>query len=172
MTLARPERVERIALYDAWVYAEQLPTFFVWARAGGLGEMMFRLFYHERPEDKMVLAFYDKDYVTQELIEHTRKMQNRPGTTAAHLAAVRGQRYEEVQHRYSEIDQPVLLLWGREDTVTTLDMGERLLRDLPNADMIVYPRCGHFPMIEAYDASTEDLVDFLGQTTLKAEASR
>ncbi len=161
MALMEPERVERIALYDAWVYAEQLPSFFVWARAGGIGELMFRLFYNERPEDKIALAFYDKRYVTQGLVDHTRKMQERPGTLAAHLEAVRGQRYEEVQERYKTIDKPVLLLWGREDKVTTLEVGERLAADLPNARLVTYPRCGHFPMIEAYDASTRDLANFL-----------
>lgn len=161
MALTKPERVERIALYDAWVYAEQLPSFFVWARAGGIGELMFRLFYNERPEDKIATAFYDKRYVTQELVEHTRKMQQQPGTLAAHLAAVRGQRYERVQERYKTIDKPVLLLWGRDDNVTTLQMGERLARDLPNARLQVYPRCGHFPMIEAQSASTRDLAEFL-----------
>lgn len=161
MTLSEPERVERLALYDAWVFEEQLPSFFVWARAAGIGEAMFRLFYNERPEDKIVLAFYDKTNVTQELVEHTRRMQQRPGTTAAALAAVRGQRFDEMQQRYAEIDQPVLLLWGREDKVTTLKMGERLASELPNAEINVYPRCGHFPMIEARSASTRDLARFL-----------
>lgn len=168
MALDRPASVERIALYDAWVYDEQLPSFFVWARAGGLGELMFRLFYKERPEDKIALAFFDKRYVTQDLVEHTRRMQERPGTMAAHLEAVRGQDYREVQKRYKTIDVPVLLLWGREDKVTTLQMGERLLQDLPNARLEVYPRCGHFPMIEAASASTRDLKDFL----LVEEAAR
>jgi pimeloyl-ACP methyl ester carboxylesterase len=161
MALSEPERVERIALYDAWVYDEQLPSFFVWARAGGLGELMFRLFYNERPEDKIALAFYDKRYVTQGLVEHTRQMQTRPGTMAAHLEAVRGQDYRDVQQLYKTIDVPVLLLWGREDKVTTLKVGERLARDLPNARLQVYPRCGHFPMIEALSASTRDLTSFL-----------
>jgi pimeloyl-ACP methyl ester carboxylesterase len=161
MTLAQPERVERLALYDAWVFEEQLPSFFVWARAAGIGEAMFRLYYNERPEDKIALAFYDKTKITQELVEHTRRMQQRRGTTAAALAAVRGQRYEAMQQRYSEIEQPVLLLWGREDKVTPLQMGERLASELPDAELVVYPRCGHFPMIEAHSASTRDLADFL-----------
>ncbi len=161
MTLDKPERVERLALYDAWVFEEQLPSFFIWARAGGIGEAMFRMFYNERPDDKIALAFYDKEKVTQRLVGHTREMQARPGTTAAALAAVRGQRFEKMQDRYRTIDKPVLLLWGREDKVTTLEMGERLHSELPNSELAVYPRCGHFPMIEAYGASTRDLQRFL-----------
>ncbi len=161
MAMAAPERVSRLVLYDAWVYEEQLPTTFHWARANGLGETLFALFYTERAEDKMSLAFYDKRYVTEELVDAVEKALDRPGTTAAALAAVRGQRFAAVQSRYRSITQPTLLLWGREDTVTPLKYGERLSLDLPHAKLIVYPRCGHFPMIEAKSASDAELIDFL-----------
>jgi pimeloyl-ACP methyl ester carboxylesterase len=109
----------------------------------------------------MSLAFYDKRYVTEELVDAVEKALDRPGTTAAALAAVRGQRFLAVQSRYRSITQPTLLLWGREDTVTPLKYGERLSLDLPHAKLVVYPRCGHFPMIEAKSASDAELIDFL-----------
>lgn len=159
--LAAPERFTRIALYDAWVYEDQLPTFFHWARADGVGEALFGLYYKERADERMALAFYDKRYVTERLVEEVDAALERPGTVAAALAAVRGQRYADVEAKYRTIDKPTLLLWGREDIVTPLRYGERLARDLPNARLIVYPRCGHFPMIEALGASNRDLVAFL-----------
>lgn len=159
--LDQPARVTRLALYDAWVYEQQLPTTFHWARAGGLGELLFGAFYSERPDDKMMLAFYDTRQVSESFIEDVERALERPGTTAAALAAVRGQRYERIERRYREIDQPTLLLWGREDRVTPLAYGERLAKELPNARLTVYPRCGHFPMIEASAASRRDLVAFL-----------
>ena len=88
---------------------------------------------------------------------------DRPGTTAAALAAVRGQRFYAVQSRYKKIDRPVLLLWGRDDRVAPVSVANRLLRDLPDSKLIVYPRCGHFPMIEAASASTRDLLGFIGE---------
>lgn len=161
MTLSQPKRVERIALYDAWVYDEQLPTFFYVARADGVGEALLTAFYEERPDDKIAQAFYDEKYVTEELVENVEAQLSRPGTRAAALAAIRAMRYDEVQERYRKIDQPVLLLWGREDRVTKLEFGERLARELPDAKLVVYPGCGHFPMIEARTPSTRDLVAFL-----------
>jgi pimeloyl-ACP methyl ester carboxylesterase len=161
MALRRPERISRLALYDAWVYEEQLPSTFHWARSGGLGEFLFELFYKERPAEKMALAFHDRRYLTEELVSAVEAALERPGTTAAALAAVRGQRYARVQHRYREVRQPTLLLWGREDRVTPLSVGERLLNDLKSAKLVVYPRCGHFPMIEAASRSNADLVAFL-----------
>jgi len=161
--MLHPDRVTRIALYDAWVYEEQLPTMFAWAREDGVGEILFSMFYKERPDEKLANAFYDKSVVTEQFAEEVERAMDRPGTVAAALAAVRGQTYERMQQHYHAIKQPVLLLWGREDTVTTLEMGERLLRDLPNARMIVYPRCGHLPMIEAADESSRDLARFLAE---------
>ncbi len=161
MALEDPVRIRRLALYDAWVYEEQLPTFFLWSRASGIGEALFSLFYKERPGDKIELAFYDRNYVTQALVDETREALHRPGAVAAALKAVRGQRFEEVEDQYSTIAHPTLIMWGREDGVTRLSAGERLARDLPNAELVVFAQCGHFPMIEAREASNRRLVDFL-----------
>jgi pimeloyl-ACP methyl ester carboxylesterase len=159
--LAAPEKFTKIALYDAWVYEDQLPPFFHWSRADGVGEMLFGLYYKERADERIAMAFYDRKFVTEKLVEDIDQALDRPGTVAAALAAVRGQRYTDIEARYRMVRKPVLLLWGREDLVTPLRYGERLSRDLPNARLVTYPRCGHFPMIEAMNASNRDLVTFL-----------
>jgi pimeloyl-ACP methyl ester carboxylesterase len=161
LTMHAPERVTKLALYDAWVYEEQLPTFFHWARADAVGEALFGLYYKERADERIALAFFDKKLVTEKLVESVDDALDRPGTVAAALAAVRGQDYADAEQRYHKIDKPVLLMWGREDVVTPLRFGERLARDLPNSKLVTYPRCGHFPMIEALSTSNRDLVRFL-----------
>jgi len=110
---------------------------------------------------KRSFAFYDKSIVNERFVEEVNAALDRPGTVAAALAAVRGQRFAEVETKYRTIDKPTLLLWGREDIVTPVRYGERLVRDLPNAQLVTYARCGHFPMIEAQHASNRDLVKFL-----------
>jgi pimeloyl-ACP methyl ester carboxylesterase len=161
LALQAPERVHRLALYGAWVYEEQLPPFFVWARAWGVGEFLFSAFYGGRMEDQIAQAYYDPSKVPQERVEAVEELFSRPGTRAAALTAVRDQRYAKVQRRYHTLRHRTLLLWGREDRVARLHFGERLVRDLPNAELKVYPRCGHIPMLEAAEASTRDLVEFL-----------
>lgn len=170
MTLAQPQRVTRLALYDAWVFEEQLPSFFLFSRTDGVGEALFGMFYKERPDEKIARAFFDTRFVSQELIDEVEQALDRPGTTAAALAAVRGQRFSEMEKRYRTIKQPTLLLWGREDEVTTLPYGERLSRELPSSRLVVYPRCGHFPMLEAASASTSELASFLEVSDSKAPA--
>lgn len=163
MALSAPDRVDRLALYDAWVYEEQLPTFFLWSRAHGVGEAMFAIWYGERVDERLALAFHDpRTFVTEKLVDDVQAALKRPGTRAAALAAVRGQRFARMQSRYREVRQPALLLWGREDRVTPLHWGERLAKDLPDSRLVVYPQCGHFPMIEALAGSNRELIRFLG----------
>lgn len=159
--LAQPERVERLALYDTWLYDNQLPSMFHMARAPGLGEMLFGLFYDQRADERMSQAFYDADYVTEALVEDVERAFDRPGTRAAALATVRGMDFTRQELRYPQVKVPTLLLWGREDLVTPVSIGERLTRALPQSKLLVYPRCGHFPMIEAASESTRDLREFL-----------
>ncbi len=162
LSLLAPQRVHRLSLYDAWVYEAQLPTFFLWAREGGVGEALFSTWYTERADERVAYAFFDKEkYVSEGFVESIEQTLERPGTIAAALAAVRGQRYAEVETKYPTITAKTLILWGREDEVTLLSYGERLARDLPHAKLVVYPRCGHFPMIEAETASTNELATFL-----------
>lgn len=170
MALEQPDRIERIALYDAWVYEEQLPVAFRWSRAPVVGELIFGLFYNERPGDKMELAFHDPTILTHEFVQEVEHALDRPGTRAAALAAVRGQHYEEIQKRYGEIEQPVLLMWGEQDVVTTPDIGHRLHAQLPNSTLHMFSQCGHFPMIEAYQPSTDLLEDFLAEGLPSAPA--
>lgn len=160
--LEYPAQVDRLALYDAWVYDSQLPSMFHMARAKGLGEVLFGLFYSERYDERLTLGFYNPDVVSQALVDDVERAFDRPGTRAAALETVRGMRFEDMEGKYKSITAPTLLLWGREDLVTPVSIGEKLVRQLPNARLNVYPRCGHFPMLEAISESTRDLGAFLG----------
>lgn len=159
VALEAPNRVDRIALYDAFVYPGQRNTFAEWADADGMGEVLFGAFYDQRLDERAALAYYDPERIPQALITAYEEAIARPGTQAAALATVRGMRFEH--DRYGEIEAPVLLLWGREDLVSRVSWGERLQNELPQAELRVYPRCGHFPMVEAARPSLRDLLRFL-----------
>lgn len=161
IAMSEPDRVESLALYDAFCFEEQIPSFFVWARASGVGETLFSMYYTQRADERLALAFHDRRLVTEKLVEDVERALQRPGTVAGALAAARGIRYREMQQRYATIAQPVLLQWGREDRVTPLRDGERLKRLLPHARLVVHPKCGHLPMVEKAAESNAELRRFL-----------
>lgn len=169
--LAYPERVRRIVLIGAWIYDEQIPPFFRWARMPGIGEMLFTGFYAERPEDRFPMAFEDPSIVSQDLVEAIGRSFERAGTIRAALAAARGQAFLQQESRYHTVQQPTLLIWGANDHVARLRFGERLAHDLPDARLDVVPRSGHFPMLEAPGHTRWAIAAFLDAPDLPATAS-
>lgn len=163
MAVAQPQRVRRVALYDAYVYDDQVPSFFRWAEKPGIGEALFGLYYDERMEDRVPLAYYDDKWVTQPRVEHVEEELARPGTTAAALATAREHHFGALHEALRSFTKPVLLLWGENDEVTPVRFGHQLAAELADATLITYPRCGHIPMVEAHNQSTRDLVAFLAK---------
>jgi pimeloyl-ACP methyl ester carboxylesterase len=56
---------------------------------------------------------------------------------------------------------PTLLTWGRDDRVSPLDMALIPMRTIPNAELHVFPNCGHWAMIEAKQAFESSVLAFL-----------
>ncbi len=162
VVLEARERVERIVLYNGMFFDDQQPVLFSWARLPGLGEAIYGGMYPQRQEDKLAFAFYDPAaHITEDMVELLHQSMDRPGTLAAALAGVRQMDYEPLEASYSSIEQPVLLLWGREDEVTPLEYGERLQNQLQDAQLVVIPQCGHLPMVEVPVRTNAEVVRFL-----------
>ena len=70
--------------------------------------------------------------------------------------------YPDVSARLGEVTQPVLVIWGRDDRFVPLDAGLRLVAALPNADLHVFGRCGHWAQWEHADRFNRMVIDFLG----------
>ena len=47
-----------------------------------------------------------------------------------------------------KIKAPTLIAWGRDDRVNPLDGALVPMRLIPNAELHVFPNCGHWAMIE------------------------
>jgi pimeloyl-ACP methyl ester carboxylesterase len=56
---------------------------------------------------------------------------------------------------------PTLLTWGRDDRVSPLDMSLIPIRSIPNAELHVFPNCGHWVMIEQKEAFESATLSFL-----------
>ncbi|WP_150564366.1 alpha/beta fold hydrolase [Pandoraea cepalis] len=63
--------------------------------------------------------------------------------------------------RLGEVAAPTLIVWGRDDRFVPMDVGLRLLAGLPNAQLHVFNRCGHWVQWEHADAFNRMVIDFL-----------
>jgi pimeloyl-ACP methyl ester carboxylesterase len=62
------------------------------------------------------------------------------------------------------IRSPTLVVWGRNDPVIPLRVGQTLAQDIPNARAIVLDGCGHRPQTECAPAFNRAVEEFLRST--------
>jgi len=77
---------------------------------------------------------------------------------------------EATIERYPLIDVPALLLWGRQDRVVPLSVGESLAEALPRGRLVVLEECGHLPAEELPVESLKALEDFLDANPIAVSA--
>ena len=107
---------------------------------------------------------YDRSRVSEEQVElYTRPLRPWPAKRAAVAAALQviPPNLDDIVARYSGLDVPTLLLWGRQDPVVPLSVAERLARELPDARLVVLERCGHMPTEELPEESLAVVRRFL-----------
>jgi 2-hydroxy-6-oxonona-2,4-dienedioate hydrolase len=71
--------------------------------------------------------------------------------------------FPDVGNRLSEIKAPTLVIWGRDDRFVPLDVGLRLVWGLPNADLHVFSRCGHWAQWEHAEKFNRMVSDFFAR---------
>jgi pimeloyl-ACP methyl ester carboxylesterase len=116
---------------------------------------------------------YDPALVTEELIEERFALATDPETLesarrmygkAAFAAMTKMMRNADFPLPWAimhKVKAPTLLTWGRDDRVSPLDMALIPMRTIPNAELHVFPNCGHWVMIEAKQAFESAVMTFL-----------
>lgn len=155
-TAAFPDRVDKLVLVDAAGYAppKDLDT-----------RTLFALNPTTREGMKLLTAkvFYNKAFLTDAAIDLA---------IAARLAAgdgytinsitesiIRGEDF--LDEAVKTIKRPTLLVWGRQDGLVPLAIGERFNKDIPGSKMVVIDQCGHVPSVEKPGEFNAALLKFL-----------
>lgn len=85
---------------------------------------------------------------------------------AAQARALNARR--ESASRLGALTMPAMVLWGEQDALVTVAVGQALATALPNARFEVLPECGHLPTLEKPVESAALFAEFL--KTVKARA--
>ena len=102
---------------------------------------------------------YDPSFITDELVEDRYQTSLIPGAQEG-LRKLLAKPNEEGETPLSgmpakvvaNIEHATLVLHGREDKVVPVEMGILLARSMPNAELHMFGRCGHWVQAERFDA--------------------
>jgi pimeloyl-ACP methyl ester carboxylesterase len=159
-----PARLSKLVLIDAGAYKEYLPGYLKLMRSF-LGELVVYLA-PSKLAAKFVLraSYYDKNKITKDQVK----------AYADAIASIEG-RYallqtsrqcipknsDEIVANLKKITVPTLILWGRQDAVIPLKVGELLDQDLPNSRLEIFEECGHIPQEEKPEETIASISRFM-----------
>ena len=127
----------------------------------------------QRLVDWLNSMVYDPALVTETLIEERWALATDPETLAsarrmygkaAFAATMKMMRNADFPLPWAimhKVKAPTLVTWGRDDRVSPLDMSLIPMRTIPNAELHVFPNCGHWVMIEQKQAFEATVLSFL-----------
>jgi pimeloyl-ACP methyl ester carboxylesterase len=113
------------------------------------------------------VMMYDSSDVSDELIEERFNAAMRPGAKEGTLRALasigspENPNPNQLWRHLTDIPHETLLVWGRDDRTMPLDGAFFALKQMPNAHLHVFGRCGHWAQLEHRDAFDQLVVHFL-----------
>lgn len=69
---------------------------------------------------------------------------------------------ERLDDRLGKIKTPTLVLWGKQDKLVPIAMGERYAAGIAGAKLVSFDKCGHVPPIEKTEEFLATVTAFLG----------
>jgi pimeloyl-ACP methyl ester carboxylesterase len=169
--IARPEKVENLVLVCAAGYSSK--------RWGGpeLSRELFGILNPSTTADMkrtFSAVFHNKAMLTDAFIEQAfiSKLKKGDGYTINSFidSILRGEDFLDSQVK--TIKAPTLVIWGREDGLTPLAMGEAFAQDIPGAQKLIIDNCGHVPQIEKAAEFNAALLKFLADRTAASARTR
>jgi len=106
---------------------------------------------------------YDPALLTPAVIERSNRNRQRPGLIKPILAVRENLPLWEsgFATRLDEITHPTLVVWGQEDRVFPIDVGEELHRTIKGSRFISIATAGHIPQWERPDVVNQELITYI-----------
>jgi pimeloyl-ACP methyl ester carboxylesterase len=169
-----PGRLSKLILIDSAGYNQDLPWHLKLLRMPALG----RLALHLVPPSMNTLTVLRYSYYKRRLIEwkqiraYAKSMGSPGGRYALRQVAKQAvpENFEELTAQYPTICVPTLIVWGREDKVIPLAIGETLNRDIPNSRLVILDATGHVPQEENPEETIAAILTFLNDPQIGAVA--
>lgn len=165
--LAAPDRVTALALMGAAGLSRRLGLAYRLLSVPFLGEALSRpALALGRAALRGILS--DRSLITDAFVERWLARRRAPGGNQTFLRLLRMgvdlggvKRSLLLGPRLGQVSQPVLLVWGAQDRVVPVEVGQWAQGLFPRAELLVLDGCGHWPHLERRETFNARLLAFL-----------
>jgi pimeloyl-ACP methyl ester carboxylesterase len=168
VALDRPDLVRRLMLFDSAGMKFQLsfdPAVFTPQTEQQVDELMAVV----SPNLPRLPQFVKADYI--------RKTKRNGWVTQRALASMTTGA-DDLDEKFSALKMPLLIVWGKQDVMTPLSLGESMHRAASQSVLAVYDGCGHIAVVTCINPIVPTVISFLSGagpepgTTIEAPARK
>jgi 2-hydroxy-6-oxonona-2,4-dienedioate hydrolase len=127
----------------------------------GMGDTYPKRGDYEYIRKKTELTFYDPKMATKELVDELYETVNIRIKAVKIIALAKNAIRNNLGEEVSQIKQPTLLIWGNNDNITPVFVGQEFHKLIPNSELHFIDKCGHAPMMERPEEFNTILLKFL-----------
>ena len=170
MALAHPDRVSQLVLIDGLpanvrerLTSQSIQRALDTPAPSWLASFGNWLFGGVMIESVLKEIVHDPALLTPAVIERSNRNRQRPGMIRPLMTVRDSLPLWETgfARRLGEIAHPTLIVWGEEDRVFPLAVGEELQRTIKESSLVRIPNAGHIPQWERPDLANRAMIDFL-----------
>jgi pimeloyl-ACP methyl ester carboxylesterase len=159
-----PGRLSKLVLIDSGGAKNGLPGHLKLLRSFLGGLMIYLVPPRLAAKTTLQMCYYDQKKATRKNVEAYATPIASPGGRHALLQTATQcipPNAEELIAKLNTITVPTLILWGRQDKVIPLKVGQLLHQLIPNSMLKVIEQCGHIPQEEKPDETIALIANFL-----------
>ena len=164
-----------VALVHILKHPERMKSLILTGSSGlfenGMGDSYPKRGDYEYIRKKTELTFYDPKTATKELVDEVYSITNNRMKAIKIIALAKSAIRNNLGDEVSQIKQPTLLVWGRNDSITPPFVAEEFHKLIPNSELYFVDKCGHAPMMEVPDEFNVILYKFLKKLNEPATVS-
>ncbi len=159
--LEHPDKVERLALVDSAGYS---PRRFGMPPATRDQMQILNPSTLSGMRAVLNLVLFNKAMITDAMVEQafSGMLRANAGYTINGFIDSILRNDDVVDGRLGKLKMPVLILWGKQDALTPLAMGEAFHQDIAGSELVVLDQCGHAPQMEKAAEFNSKLLGWIG----------
>ena len=158
-TLTHPEVVKKLVLLDsAGLTKPPLPGKFMFPPFDYLATAFLR---HPLVRKSIIrAAYYDENLANTDAQICAGLHLNCPGWSQALISFTKSGGYSSFASQLKQIEQPTLILWGREDKLLGTKDAGKFEQAIANSQLVWIEQCGHVPHLEQPQITAQQILDY------------
>lgn len=107
-------------------------------------------------------AYFDKSFASLDAQDCAALHLKCPNWDKSLIAFTKSGGYGSFSQQISTLQQPTLILWGRQDKILGTKDAAKFAQAIPDSKLVWIENCGHVPHLEKAQATASAIIEFIG----------